>query len=237
MDALLLLYSSVVWFFAGFVNGVTSFGGNLVSFPLMALVMDTKEAIIFVCLTGTAITISIAILYRASLPKLEFCLATAGGAVGVVPGLWLLKVAPVSLLLFLSGTILTSFLVWQLMGKRLYQERRIPIWYALLLGFFSGFFLGCTGMGGPAIAVYAVLRHWSKEETLATVNTMAAVSMLFLAGLQWWQGLYTPVILQGAAWGMPCCVLGVLISLPVIRRIDAQLFRKGLLAMLAISAL
>jgi len=237
MDTLLLFYSSVIWLFAGFVNGVTSFGGNLVAFPLMALVMDTKEAIIFVCLTGTAITTSVAVLYRASLPKLEFFLSTAGGAMGVIPGLWVLKVAPVSLLLFLSGSILTSFLVWQILGKRLDPEWRIPKWYALLLGFFSGFFTGCTGMGGPVMAVYAVLRRWTKEETLATLNTMAAVSMIILALLQWQQGLYTPAILHGAAWGIPCCILGVLISLPVIRRINARIFRAGLLVMLTISAL
>ena len=66
------LYVNVVWFLAGFVNGVTSFGGNLFAVPLMALVMDAKTAIILGCFVGTAITLTIAVFYHRELPKLEF---------------------------------------------------------------------------------------------------------------------------------------------------------------------
>ena len=236
METLTLIYSSVVWLFAGFVNGITSFGGNMVAVPLLSLVIDPRDAIIFACLTGTGITVSLALLYRSALPKLEFALVCLSCGAGVIPGMWILKVASARHLLFLAGIILTVFLLWQFLGRRLNSEKRIPIWAVVPMGVLSGILLGSTSMGGPVMAMYAVLRRWTKEETIATLNTMAGLSMLFLMYLQWRDGLYSPAILEGATWGLPCCILGVLLSVPVLRRVNAQLFRKGLLAMLAFSA-
>ena len=51
------LYINVVWFLGGFINGVTSFGGNLFAVPLMTLAMDAKDAIVLGCIVGTAITV------------------------------------------------------------------------------------------------------------------------------------------------------------------------------------
>lgn len=237
MSTLLLLYSNAVWLFAGFVNGVTSFGGNMVAVPFISLAMDPKDAILFACLTGVSITAALAFLYHSALPRLEFILACLSGAVGIPFGVWMLQVASVRVLLFLSGAIILVFLLWQFLGRKIRREGRIPLWCIVPMGMLSGFFLGCTGMGGPVLAMYAVLRGWTKEETLATMNTQAALVMLFMIFLQWREGLYTAEMLHGAAWGMPCAVIGVLLSIPVIRRLDAQLFRKGLLAMLALSTL
>lgn len=236
MSTILLIYSSVVWFFAGFINGVTSFGGNMVAVPFLSLVLDPRQAIIFTCLTGTAITASIAVLYFGSLLKKEFFMATACCAAGVPAGMWVLKVAPVKLLLFLAGAIITLFLVWQFVAKRLGRKTQIPLWCIVPAGLLSGVLLGCVGMGGPIMAMYGVLRGWSKEASLSMLNSMAALSMFFLIALQWSQGLYTPEILEGSAWGIPCTIAGVLVSLPVIRRMDPHIFRLGLLGMLALSA-
>ena len=49
---LVFFYINIVWFLAGFINGVTSFGGNLFAVPLMTLVMEAKQAIIFGCITA-----------------------------------------------------------------------------------------------------------------------------------------------------------------------------------------
>ena len=92
-------------------------------------------------------------------------------------------------------------------------------------------------MGGPILAMYAVLRGWSKEVTLSMLSTMAAVSMVFLMVLQWKSGLYTPEMLHSAAWAAPCAVAGVLVSIPVIRRINPAIFRRILLFMLAVSSI
>lgn len=236
MDMLLLLFSCIVWLFAGFINGVTSFGGNMVAVPLMALVMEPRTAIVFCCLVGSSIPVTLTILYRKGLPKREFLLIGLFAVLGLLPGMWLLKAVPVQILLFLSGCILVLFLVWQFVSRRLGRELSVPLWTAAPAGFLTGLLLACTGMGGPVMGMYAVLRGWSKETTLFTLNALGAVMMVVLVVLQWGKGLYTPDIFEGALWGIPCSVAGVLLSIPVIRRIDTRVFRLCLLGMLAVSA-
>lgn len=71
--------------------------------------------------------------------------------------------------------------------------------------------------------------------TLSVLNTMAALTMSFLVILQWIDGLYTPRMLHAAVWVVPCAVLGVLVSIPVLRRINPKIFRLLVLGMLAVS--
>lgn len=229
------LYINVVWLLAGFLNGVTSFGGNLFAMPLMTLVMDTKTAIVFSCLVGTGITVTIALAYRGRLPKLEFMLAFLSSLAGIPLGMMVLQVASVGTILMGSSFILLVFLVWQAVSWRMHRAFSVPVWSIVPAGILSGALLGSTGMGGPVLAMYAVLRGWSKEATISVLNTMAALSMTVLVVLQWRGGLYTPFILHHAAWAAPCAVIGVLVSVPVIRRLNPVIFRRLLLAMLSFS--
>ena len=230
------LYVDVVWFLAGFVNGVTSFVGNLFAVPLLTLVMDAKVAILLGCLVGTAITVTIALFYHRDLPKLEFALAFVSGLAGIPIGMAVLRVAPVKVILLACGVILVLFLLWQAVSGRMRGAFRIPVWSIVPMGVVSGILLSSTSMGGPVLAMYAVMRGWSKETTLSVLNSMAALSMVCLAFVQWRNGLYTPQIMHYAVWAVPCTVAGVLASIPVIRRINPGIFRRLVLAMLAVSA-
>ena len=109
---LVFFYVNVVWFLAGFINGVTSFGGNLFAVPLMTLVMEARESIIFGCIAGTAITVSIAVFYHRELPKLEFFLACLSNAAGIPAGMFILNVAPARAIFFATSAMLLLFLVW-----------------------------------------------------------------------------------------------------------------------------
>ena len=229
------LYVNVVWFLAGFVNGVTSFGGNLFAVPLMTLVMDAKTAIILGCFVGTAITLTIAVFYHRELPKLEFLLSCLGSVAGIPLGMLILNVAPARVILLSCGGILLLFLVWQAVAGRLHGSFRVPLWCIVPMSVVSGILLGSTSMGGPIIAMYAVMRGWNKEVTLSMLNTMAALVMICLMVFQWRSGLYTPKIVHMALWATPCTVAGVLLSIPVIRRLDARVFRVLVLGMMAFS--
>ena len=233
---LVFFYINIVWFLAGIVNGVTSFGGNLFAVPLMTLVMEAREAIIFGCITGTAITMSIAVFHHRDLPKPEFLLACLGHAAGIPVGMIILEMAPAKLIFFAASAILLLFLVWQGVSGHMRKAFRAPLWAVVPVGVISGILFGSTSMGGPILAMYAVLRGWNKEITISMLSTMAAVSMLFLTILQWSNGLYTPQMLHDAAWAVPCAILGVLVSIPIIRRINPDIFRKLVLLMLAFSS-
>ena len=235
-DMLVFLYINIVWFLAGFINGVTSFDGNMFAVPLMTLVMDPKDAIIFGCIVGLGITLSITAFYHRDLPKMEFLVVCLCSLVGIPLGMALLEIAPVKAVLIGCGFILLLFLVWQAVVGRLHLTFTIPVWTVVPVGVLSGILLSSTSMGGPVLAMYAVMRGWSKEVTISVLSSMGSVSMVFLAVLQWRNGLYTPEILHNAMWAVPCTVAGVLISIPVLRRLNPRIFRRLVLAMLAVSS-
>lgn len=52
--------------------------------------------------------------------------------------------------------------------------------------------------------------------------------------LQWWHGFFTPEVLGMAMYGTPGVMLGSLAAFPVVKRINVLLFRRVLLAIIAI---
>ncbi len=167
---LVFLYINIVWFLAGFINGVTSFGGNMFAVPLMTLVMDPKDAIILGCIGGLGITTSITVFYHRNLPKLEFILACVSSIVGVPFGMILLEIAPAKAVLIGCGCILLLFLAWQAVAGRMHLTFAIPMWTIVPVGILSGILLSSTSMGGPILAMYAVMRGWGKEVTLSVLS-------------------------------------------------------------------
>ncbi len=92
-------------------------------------------------------------------------------------------------------------------------------------------------MGGPPLVLYAFLRHWQKEETIATVNMVSVVIMLVVVPWQHGAGLFTPQILKMGAIGALFGFIGIAASIPVLHRMNIALFRRLLLAMLSFSAI
>ena len=237
MEILPFLYQNAIWFFAGLLTGLTSFGGNLFAIPLLALVMPVQDAILLGCLCGTVMIIALAFLYRRRLPWGEaICLGLAT-LPGVPLGVAFLLHAGPRLLMLAAGGCLLLFLLWQFISGRLHAgEAPISRWWCLPLGFASGIMTGAVGMGGPAIVLYAYLRHWSKENTIGGTSMAAFISMLSVVSAQWGAGLYTAPLLKDSLAGALISVCGILVSLPLVHRINALLFRRLLLIMIALSA-
>lgn len=238
MDTLLILYQSIIWFLAGLLTGLTSFGGNLFAIPLLALAMPMQDAILLGCLCGTVMIVALATLYhRWALWGEILCLGLAS-IPGVLLGVAFLQHAGPRLLMLASGGSLVLFLLWQYMSGRLHVgEEPISRWWSLPLGFASGIMMGAVGMGGPPFVLYAYLRHWSKESTIGGGSLTAVLTMLAVLPAQWEAGFYTLPILRAALLGGLCSVGGILASVPLVHRIDAGLFRRLLLIMIALSAL
>lgn len=232
----LSLILALIWLCGGFVNGLTSFGANLLAIPAMSLIMSPKEAVITACFGGLAVTVVIVFLYRRSLDYRELlmfvlpCLATVPLGTAVLRSL-----SPAALLLF-AGSVMLLFLLWQGIAARMTRVGVCPAWSIFVVGGAAGLLVAATGMGGPPFAVYAVLRRWDKETSLAMINMSGVLSLLIAIGVQWRQGLLTPEILHAASIAVPASIIGVLCSLPLLRRINVVLFRRLVLIMVALAA-
>ncbi len=231
----LSLFLALLWLVSGFINGLTSFGSNLVAIPVMSLLMPPKDAIVVACFGGLAVTVAIVFLYRGSLDFKELarffipCMATVPLGAAVLDAL-----SPAALLL-LAGFVMLLFLLWQALASRLTSVASCPSWSVYAAGGAAGLLVAATGLGGPPFAVYAMLRRWNKEKSLAMINMSGILALLPAIAFQWRQGLLTPDVRHAAAVVVPAAVVGVLCSLPLIRRMNVELFRRLVLGMVALA--
>lgn len=237
MEILEIIIFCCIWLAAGFLNGMTSFGALMFAIPLLTFLMDAKEAIVLGCVTSLAITTPIAYWYRKKLPIRKFFWASLSCTAGVPLGIAILQRASVSSILLCSSAILISFLIWQIAFSQFQNCQQFPFWGIIPAGFISGVVMGATGMSGPVLAMYALMRHWPKETSLVIINTMCLVATFFFIYIQWKNGMLTSIIFKASLISMPITALGVLLSFPVLKRIDNFIFRKLLIIMLLISAL
>ena len=237
MTLLLFLYLNTIWFLAGLLIGLTSFGGNLFAIPLLTLVMPAREAILLGCLCSTGIMIALPLIYRRALPLAETVFLGGAGLLGVPLGSAFLNHAGPRLLLLAAGCSLVLFLLWQFLSGRLHvAETPISRIWCAPFGFLCGIMMSAVGMGGPPLVLYAFLRHWSKESTIGGANLAATITLLGVLPSQWAAGLYTPELLWEALAGAIFGLLGMVASIPIVHRINILVFRRLLLGMIAISA-
>ena len=237
MTALQLFFIAFAWLLGGFVHGVASVGGGMVAMPIVTCFTDAGDAIVISCLTGFAIPVALSVLYRRRMLRREVLWLSLGAVPGVPAGVALFTVLSGPVLLFGVGVMLMVFVLWNASSHRCLAAFAFHPAAAFLAGFAGAFITACTSLGGPVLAMYAAFRRWGKEETLASTSMFFNVMNLILLFTQWKAGLYSSELLDAVAVSLPCAVLGVLASLPVVRRMPQQTFRKVLLAMIFVSGL
>lgn len=232
------VFCNLMWLLAGFIAGITSFGGNLVAVPFITLVIAPKDAILAGCISGTAVFAALALIYRNSIIWRETILLTIGAIFGIPFGIWFLASAGASAILMAAGCSLILFLAWQFASGLLRKATKsISCRFAPIFGLVSGIMMAAVGMGGPPLVLYIYLRRLGKEETLGTVNAASVAFMFLVLPWQYFAGLYDGQnALLGVA-GAVFAICGIAASIPVVKRINLGLFRMLLLAMLSLSAI
>lgn len=233
-----IIYLGITWFLAGFLTGVTSFGGNLIAIPLITIVLSARDSIVVSCLDCIVVFIALVFIYRKAILWRETLWLGVCGLAGVPIGVWILGHASSRFLLMAAGISIGLFLLWQFFANRLhFSDEPISMLFCIPAGFLGGVMMSSIGMGGPPIILYSYLRKWGKENTISSANLAVGLMMFGIIPAQWQASMYSPQLLRFAAWGAVFAVLGTIASIPFERRMNIVFFRKLLLATLALSAL
>lgn len=223
---------------AGLITGLTSFGGALFAIPLMALFLPIQHAIVIVCVSFGIVSLLMIYIYRKHLLWGEILRLGIAGVLGAPIGTWFLAHADIGFLLVASGSTIALFLFWQWLAPRISRKARlIPTWYACPCGFLAGFMSGSVGMGGPPIVIYTYMRQWSKDSAIGGIAAVFGILLIIVIYGQWQEGLLTLEVLKLSLWAALGTALGLLLSVPLVKRINVGIFRGLVLIMLALSSL
>lgn len=231
-----LLIINLVYILATFFNVVTGFGFAIIAVPILSLLVGPKASIIYIAVSS--LLLKVVMIWRTrhdfEWPVLKWTMA--GVILGVVPGSYVLLVIHSADLNLLLGVILLAAVY--LMGKHIKLRVRDLRCGRFFAGLLSGFFTGCTSVGGPPLAV------WFANEQMPKVAMRANLTWIFASGsiLMMLGSFFTGTIREIGNWSnflylLPGLIIGDRLGQYWFKRINQNWFQKLLVLIVLIGAL
>ncbi|MDD4460083.1 MAG: sulfite exporter TauE/SafE family protein [Desulfoplanes sp.] len=232
------VFFCAVVFSAGFIQGLSGFGSNLILLPLLTMAYPIKTIIPLAGLFALCINVSLISRLRRNIRIRPVLLMLSCSLPGIPCGVLILKmVSPVVLEVGL-GFVLVSFAGYSLFGR--FPRREIASWWALVAGFISGCLGGSLGTNGPPILIYTAIQPWTKNEVKGVLAAFFLLSGIGVTATQWLNGLLTLDVFSLFRLGLPALLAGIVLGLFASGRIGDASYRKGvtvLIFMLGLSLL
>ncbi len=227
-----LLTAAVIILIASTVHAVTGFGYALVATPLLALTVDPHTAVVATTMSALAMTITIAVRQRHHAEWKVAMVAMAGIVLGMPLGLWVYGVTSEQVLTALIGVgvLGCTVMVW----RRVKVPGNTPVLVGV--GLVSGALSTSTGTNGPPMVAAFQGMGYDPHRFRATLSAVFAGTSVFsligfaLAGKVNAQSLWIGLV------GLPVVQVGWFAGNAIFSRIDAERFRKVVLAALLVSA-
>ncbi len=221
-----ILGLAVIAFFAAVINGALGYGFSSITVPLALLFLISRVLNPALVLVEVAINVYVlAVNWKRTLPALRRTWTILVGLFpGVAVGSVLLTSASPDYVKLFTYMMLLPLILIQAAGLRrpLHSERAIGVPF----GTGVGLLYSLTTISGPPLAVLLNNQGYAKRDfraSLAVVrvaeSSMTAVAYLFL-------GLYTPASFALLPSIIPAVVIAVPIGTVLIRKIDAETFRR-----------
>ena len=232
---LTIAYAVVVIFLAAIVRGFSGFGFSMLTITALSLFYPTAEIVPSIFMLELAASLKLLPSIWKDIHWRSLGPLTLGCVIATPIGVWFLAhiaPAPMQLALAVFVLIATGLLA---VG---YAVKRVPgPIVSTLAGAASGLANGAFGIGGPPV----ILFYFSSPAGAAAGR--ASLTAFFLAtdviGLanQSYQGLITWAAVYRAALWLPPLIAGVWVGAHSFKSVDQALFRKVVLALLALMAM
>ncbi len=221
------------WFLAGFVNGIGGMGAAMVAVPIITSLMPSEMLTPVACIIVFFVSCHMTWNFRAGCLYGSLKNMLIGAVPGSLAGLTMLVFIPTYSMQLLTGVVMLAFVLWQFTRTLHSEQRPETFGKSFFAGFSSGILNTSISFGMPPIGVYALHLGWTPLQSVGTINVFSVFAYLFACITQAAAGLYTKEVLIWAAYGVPAVMLGIALSMPVARRINAKTFRLVLLLVIA----
>lgn len=167
-----------LFFVAACAKGLVGFGVNIIAVPILSLVLDTKTAVIMLCLPNALNNLLLVWQWR-DLPSpgliLRIRALYVSGALGMAMGTVLLVHGPNDILQIALGTVTLLYVLSNFAGKSLQIGARMEVVLNAPVGFFAGVVGGVSGITGPIFVAYL------HSIGLEKINFVYSLGVIFLA--------------------------------------------------------
>ena len=225
--------------FAGaLVSGLMGFAFSAVAGAILLHVMPPTQAVPLM-MACSIITQSVSLFaLRGSVQWRGSLGLIAGGAVGLLPALWLLYHADTQVFRVGFGAFLVGYAAWMLLrpanGSLRVAAGRVP---DVVVGFAGGLVGGLTAMPGALPTIWCDLRGMAKDQQRGLVQPYIAAMQVIALSLLMARNALTSEALLNVTLTLPALAAGALLGIMLFRRASDRSFRGIVLGVLAVSGL
>ncbi len=227
------IVGAVVVFGAHVVFGLAGFGVGLVAMAFLPFVMSPATAIVLMTLYALIFTIVLFVPLRREFVPRAIAVLTAGSLLGTPAGVWILAVAPATVLNRVIGVMLIVVVVMEFAGK--FPRRLDGARWSLGAGILSGVIGGAVGLPGPPVVVWAAAQDWSARTFKANIQAFFIVNQGAIVVSYWLAGLLTREVLQFTAAFLVPALAGTVLGMSLFDRVDPVRFRRIVFGLLFVS--
>jgi hypothetical protein len=232
---MIILLSVIVILFAGFTQGLTSFGFALISMPLLSKVIPLQEAVPLVVIMSGMINMMLVIQTWRHVQLSRIWLLVFASLIAAPLGTYLLMLVNPEILKFVSGIMIVVFAML-LIGNKSFPVKHEKFAY-LPVGFISGLLNGSISMSGPPVVLFLSNQGMSKDLFRANGSAFGVILNTFTIASFYSAGLMNQEVQTHLLWLLPSLFIGALLGAKSIHRINEQLFKKISLYLILISGL
>lgn len=216
----------VITFGAAIVNGALGYGFSSLTVPLALLFLTNRVLNPALVAVEVALNAWVLLVNREALPLVWKRVApiVAGLAPGVIVGTILVsQVSPAWLKLF-TYVVLLPLILTQASGYRRPIADQRGVWWAFGGG--VGLLYSVTTISGPPLAVMLNNQGFAKKEFRAALGVVRLAESSMTACAYAYAGLFTARSIALLPQILPSVAIGVPIGAALIRRIEAETFRR-----------
>ncbi len=218
------LFIGLIFFLAGFIQGMSGFGSALVALPLLTLMLDIKDAIPLCVLVSLVITIHMALGLKKHFHRKKIQPLVIGAIPGVIAGSTLLKMVPSHIIRISLGSFLICYAMYNLVFSPV--SKRLSNKWGYLAGFLSGSIGAAFSAGGPPAIIYASINSWSKDEIKATLTGFFLFNSVIVAIAHAVSGLTTMPLVLDFLFAVPFVIVGTKIGTFCYSHIQQEVYLK-----------
>lgn len=162
----------------------------------------------------------------------------AGGALGIMPALYLLHNVDARVFRTGFGVFLAAYATYMLLRPAVARVREAPgqLRHALV-GFGGGLIGGLTAMPGALPTMWCELRGMPKDDQRGLVQPYIAAMQLLALALMLSHNVISSQVLFNLTLGLPALAAGAALGVMMFRRVSDAMFRRIVLALLLVAGL
>lgn len=216
--------------FAATMQSITGFGFNIIGAPLLMLFIAPKQ-VVSLTIFG-ALLLNLMVIHKTrGQGDLRMVLPMfAASMVGVIPGVYVLKlVDPGQLKLVVGVIVILMALVLASNVSITIRRERLA---ALFAGGIGGFMGGATSMSGPVVAMFLMNQKQDKVLFRANLVRFFCLGNIMTLSTLYAMGVMDVAVFSLAAYIVPGVLVGTWVGEKVFQRVSALAFRRLNIAVL-----